>query len=164
MMDNGGLMNEKQSPATASVALGQASIRCVDPAEVGPVWPLVADLIASALDRGGGLTDFAMVARAVLDGRWLLWLAQDRPPTDTTPASYTFAVAVTSLATANGKKFCTVVACGGRDLDLWYDLIERIEDFARDEGCASVVIQGRRGWARVLTGYEPIATIMERRL
>ena len=144
----------------------------MDPARVREVWQAVSYWIASALDHGGGLTDFAMIEHAVLNGTNLLWLVWD--------GREILAAGITSLATANPRsepgagrrKFCTIVALGGRDPrsgsgagpDRWSMLIDRIEQFAMDEGCDSVVIQGRRGWSRVLPGYREVAVVLERNI
>jgi hypothetical protein len=131
---------------------------CVDPARAREVWRTVCLWIGEAIDRGGNVTDYATLEKDVFEGRALLWLAFDKP------GYQVKAAAVTSLASAGAKKFCTIVACGGRHLHNWKDCIDAIEDYARAEGCVSVVIQGRRGWQRVLADYEPIAILMERRL
>jgi hypothetical protein len=43
-------------------------------------------------------------------------------------------------------------------------LIAGIEDYAKAEGCRCVRIIGRRGWARVLPGYEQTFAIIDKRL
>ena len=53
---------------------------------------------------------------------------------------------------------------GGRDLHVWLaagklDTLRRwapaLDDIAREWQCARITIDGRKGWARVLAGYEP---------
>ena len=46
----------------------------------------------------------------------------------------------------------------------WLPLIEKIENYARDEGCTRVRIFGRKGWLRVLDGYEAKHIIMDKEL
>ena len=89
-------------------------------------------------------------------GLALLWLAWDGERIE--------AAAVTQLDVANGQKFCTIVACGGRGLKDWRSLISALERFARDEGCVSVRINGRRGWARVLPDYRLHSIVLEKEL
>ena len=67
----------------------------MDPARVREVWQAVSYWIASALDHGGGLTDFAMIEHAVLNGTNLLWLVWD--------GREILAAGITSLATANPR-------------------------------------------------------------
>jgi hypothetical protein len=116
-------------------------IACVDPEIVGKVWPLVAPLIHAAMKRGG-IGAFAPVEESVLAGRALVWLA--------TEDAKIHAAAVTQLAQTEWRKVCEIVACGGNNRARWLHLIERIENFARAEGCAATRIIGRKGWARVL--------------
>lgn len=56
-----------------------------------------------------------------------------------------------------------IVLCGGEGLEQAPAVIRTLEDYGRAMRCTEVRIQGRRGWGPVL-GYEPIATIMRKRL
>jgi hypothetical protein len=120
---------------------------------VAQVWPHVSHLIEAAIRRGG-LSDFACVERAVLAGSQLLWLAVD--------ARTIYAAAVTALDLVAGDKFCTIVACGGRDRARFLPLIAALEDFALAEGCRAVRILGRRGWARLLPDYRLTGIVLEK--
>jgi hypothetical protein len=128
---------------------------CVDPARVREAWPLVAPLIRRAAERDG-LSDAAQVEDDLHNGSALLWLAWNGERIE--------GAAVTQLDAANGQKFCTIVACGGRGLKRWGSLIGTLERFAREEGCTSVRIYGRRGWARVLPDYRLHSIILEKEL
>jgi hypothetical protein len=46
----------------------------------------------------------------------------------------------------------------------WIGLIEKIEEFARAEGCSATRIMGRKGWARVLTSYQTKRIVLEKDL
>ena len=46
----------------------------------------------------------------------------------------------------------------------WIRLLERIEEFARAEGCEATRIIGRKGWARVLTSYQTKRIVLEKDL
>src|SRR5215831_18645332 len=83
---------------------------CVDPTRVHEAWPLVAPLIRRAAERDD-LSDLARIARDLHTGLALLWLAWD--------GRAVHAAAVTQLDIANGHKFCTITACGGRGLQRW---------------------------------------------
>src|ERR1700754_3915063 len=125
---------------------------CVDSARMHEVWPLVAPLIQRAVERGG-LADMAQLERDLRSGAALLWLAWNPGLGEGAGRSFIEAAAVTQLDIANGRKFCTIVACGGHGLNRWCSLIGALERFAREEGCAGMRIYGRRGWARVLPDY-----------
>jgi hypothetical protein len=50
------------------------------------------------------------------------------------------------------------------DMRRWIGLLERIEEFARAEGCEATRIIGRKGWARVLTSYQTKRIVLEKDL
>jgi hypothetical protein len=125
---------------------------CVDPARAAEIWPVVSPLIRPALENT--LTDFDTVASDVIAGRSLLWLVWDGSKLD--------AAVVTSISISNGRKFCTIVACGGRGLSNWKVLIGKLEQFAKAEGCRSIVIMGRRGWAREFPAYKLTSVTLEK--
>ena len=130
------------------------NITCVSPDKVADYWPRFSGLIKPALEDT--LTDFSCVACDVLAGRNLLWFAW--------VGSEVYAAAVTSLAVANGKKFMTIVACGGREMESWKPLIATLEKHARDEGCQSVAIFGRPGWERIYPQFKRTGVILEKEL
>ena len=132
---------------------------CVPPADIRRTWQAVSYMIVSALENGDGMTDYAVLECNLFDGHNQLWLAVDDERDNDI-----LAAAVTTLGIANGRKICTIIACGGREMARWMKVIETIEAFAIREGCASVAIYGRRGWARALDGYREIASVMEKRL
>ena len=128
---------------------------CIPPAQVRDFWPHVSPLIAAAM-RKGRLTDFADVERVVLAGGALLWLAWTGETIK--------AAAVTQLGQANGEKFCTIVACGGRERGGWLHLIAGLERYAQAEGCAAMRIYGRRGWLKLLPAYRVARVLLEKKL
>jgi hypothetical protein len=128
---------------------------CVDPALVARIWPAVSQLIRAAMRRGG-LGAYAPIEDSVLTGRALLWLV--------VRANEIRAAVVTELHVTEWRKVCVIVACGGRERASWLHLIEKIEEFARAEGCSAVRIVGRKGWARALEQYETKRIVLEKEL
>jgi hypothetical protein len=92
----------------------------------------------------------------VMTGHALLWLVWKAPEI--------LGAAVTQIVVTQKSRVCVIVACGGENLRLWLPPVERIENYARDEGCDAVRILGRKGWMRVLEDYSAPAVILERRL
>jgi hypothetical protein len=121
----------------------------VNPADVQKVWPLARDLIRSAIERTK-LSEFADVETDVLSGDQLLWLAI---------SDHVEAAATTHLS----RNVCTLTACSGHQMKRWLPLFERIEKYAKDEGC-KMRIYGRPGWQRVLNGYHVEHVILEKAL
>ena len=128
---------------------------CVDPAQAHEFWPHVASLIKAAMEKGR-LSSFADVEHAVRNGSALLWLAWNGETVK--------AAAVTELAVANGEKFCTIVACGGRDRSQWLPLLAGLETYGRAQGCAAMRIYGRRGWRKLLPEYRTTRVLLEKEL
>jgi hypothetical protein len=149
---------------------------CVPPDKVALAWPPVRSLIFAAVKRGD-LSSFGPVEASVLRGDALLWLALSCEDGDSVRID---AAAVTELHRTEWRKVCVVVACGapsGRlrtssrsdasraaDMRRWIELLERIEEFARAEGCEATRIIGRKGWARVLTSYQTKRIVLEKDL
>jgi len=72
-------------------------------------------------------------------------------------------VVVTELLQEPAGLCCHIWMADG-DIRSLLELHEKILDWARAEGCNKVRIGGRRGWKRVLEGYEEVSTILERPL
>lgn len=122
---------------------------CVEPKRIPEVWPHFKHYIEAAVNKIG-VTSFRSVENEVFAGRNLLWLAYD--------GKTVHAAAVTEL----GDGFCTIVACGGKNLKLFLPCMESLEAFARDEKCKGVRVIGRQGWVRVLKNYKTKAIFLER--
>ena len=149
---------------------------CVPPDKVALAWPSVRSLIFAAMKRGD-LSSFGPVEDSVLRGDALLWLALSHEDGDAVRID---AAAVTELHRTEWRKICVVVACGapsGRlrpssradssratGMRRWIGLLERIEEFARAEGCSATRIIGRKGWARVLPSYQAKRIVLEKEL
>ena len=132
-----------------------AEIVCADPARICEIWPHVRPLLERACRRTG-LNAFADFEADILAGRSLVWLAWN--------GSTIEAAAATSLINSELGKVCVITLCAGRGMQRWLKLVERIEAYASDEGCARIRIFGRKGWLRVLGGYEARHVVMDKRL
>jgi hypothetical protein len=132
-----------------------AELVCVDPQQVHEVWPHVSFLLNAACRRTG-LTAFSEIEADILAGRGLLWLAWNGRSIE--------AAAATILINSEAGKVCIITVCGGTEMMRWLPLIGQIEDYARREGCTRTRIYGRKGWLRVLEGYEQKHVIMDKDL
>lgn len=134
---------------------GSAQLVCVDPVHVREVWPLAAPLIERAIVTTG-LTAFAAIEHDILVGASLLWVTWNGRAIE--------AAACTSLQQTDAGKVCIITACAGTGMKRWLPLIRGIEAYAQAEECRCVRIFGRKGWARVLDGYEQTYAIIDKRL
>jgi hypothetical protein len=134
-----------------------ARLICVPPEVVDQVWPKIAGLIYVAMKKGQ-VGSFQPVCDAVLAGRALLWVAWDGESPNIEAA------AVTKIEETEWRRVCTVVACGGHQMDRWVHLLDTIDDYARTEKCSAMRIYGRNGWERVLPAYRRKRVILEKAL
>lgn len=130
-------------------------IVCIDPKQVSEIWPHVRSLLQEACRRTG-LNAFADIEAEILAGRSLLWIAWN--------GSTIESAAATVLINSESGRVCIITVCGGSGIKRWLYLVGQIEDYAKREGCARVRIHGRKGWLRVLDGYEQKYVIMDKEL
>jgi hypothetical protein len=123
---------------------------CVDPERIFDFWPFARQFIKAAIDATE-LSDFADIESDVLEGKQLLWLAW---------SGKIEAAATTHLS----RKVCTLTACSGHQRERWLPLFARIEKYAKDEGCHTMRLYGRKGWERMLDGYRVEHVILEKAL
>lgn len=130
---------------------------CIPPEEVYKIWPgQVHDMI----DAGFAASDVPMPADLLEQlkyGTRLLWLA-------VTFESVIVAAMLTQLFEMRSGKVCKMMECGGTRLDQWKDFRTQIEQYAKAEGCDRVIVEGRRGWSRVLNDYKVTAVVLEKRI
>ena len=132
----------------SAVSMKPPDLVCVDPERIFDFWPHARGLIKAAIDATG-LSDFADIEHQVLNGDQLLWLAW---------SDHIEAAATTQIV----GQVCTVVAVSGHQRERWLPLKEKIEKYAKDEGCRIVRAYGRKGWERVLDGYRVEHVILEK--
>jgi hypothetical protein len=131
-----------------------AKLICVDPSRIGEVWPHVRERLRAAIDRTE-LSSFDDLEADVISGMQLVWLAWD--------GSEIMAAATTQLVKPRDK-VCVLTACAGHDRERWLPLFAMIEKYAKDEGCSTMRIFGRKGWERVLDGYRVEHVVLEKAL
>lgn len=134
--------------------MGDIRLICVDPARIDEMWPHVRDRIKAAVERTN-LSSFDDIEADVLKGLQLVWIAWN--------GQEILAAATTQLVKLRNK-VCVLTACAGYDRERWLPLFASIEQYARDEGCSTMRIYGRRGWERVLEGYRAEHVILEKGL
>lgn len=92
------------------------------------------------------------VARALAENRAQLWPGKN-------------AVIVTEINTYPSERVIQVWLAGG-DMQEIMQMAAGLESWARLNGCSSVLVEGRKGWARTLNaqGYEPYTFTAIKRL
>ena len=131
--------------------------QCIDGADTGIANNLAnTGLLMKGACRRTRLNAFEDIEADILAGRSLLWVAWNGRAIES--------AAATILINSEAGKVCIITVCGGSDMKRWLPLIGQIESYARREGCARVRIYGRKGWLRVLDGYEQEHIIMDKEL
>jgi hypothetical protein len=123
------------------------------PEQIPAIWPEVEGFLESALVDNDHLRK-EDIRDALLLGQYQLW---------TIYSDKIDAAIVTTIYDIRDVKNCTFIACGGKNMDTWSDLIPQIEDWARERGCKFLKIYGRRGWAKIFN-YDIVSTEMRKDL
>ena len=115
-----------------------------------PTREQVKGWIESALEYSGGTHTYEDVFDSILSGRMQLWPAER-------------GCAVTEIVVYPKKKVLHVFLAGG-EMDQIIDMIDSAVEWSKGQGCTSMTIAGRHGWARVLGkyGYKPVMTVLEK--
>jgi hypothetical protein len=130
---------------------------CIPPEEVYKIWPgPVHDLI----DLGFCASDVPMPADILEQlkyGTRLLWVVA-------TEESEIVAAMLTQLFEMRSGRICKMMECGGSHLADWAHFRFAIEEYAKQEGCSRVMVEGRPGWAGVLKDYRTVGVVLEKRI
>ena len=118
---------------------------------VTPVWERVAHLVRPAIEYvDSGFSEDDVLNRLNISDMQL-WVVNDYQ-----------AACVTQIVVYPQHKSCLVVALGGEGMTEWFDeLMDEVEEWARQMGCRYVEEYGRKGWQRVgaARGYEQVYTV-----
>lgn len=117
---------------------------CVDPARVAELWHVIAPLLDKGYEACGEFMPDTTLDK-LRSAEWLVWVVVVG---DTIIAAMT-----TRLLNRRDGKACQLLCCGGDQVEIWNHHMRRIEDYARAEGCTSIIAEGRKGWLRVLDGF-----------
>jgi len=131
-------------------------LACIPPEEIWKIWPGVCDFI----DAGFAASDVPMpddILSQLRYGTRLLWVVA-------TPECKIVAAMLTQLFDMRNGKICKMMECGGSHMSAWKDMRSQIEQYAREEGCDRVLVEGRPGWARVFPDYRTTAVMLEKRI
>lgn len=80
------------------------------------------------------------------------------------PRNELIGAGITAIYTMVYGKMLKIEHLGGDHLQSWIDRRSIIEAYAKDQGCGRVMFEGRLGWIRLLSDYDPVAVTLEKRL
>tara|TARA_Y100000310_G_scaffold293683_1_gene323455 strand:- start:1375 stop:1779 length:405 start_codon:yes stop_codon:yes gene_type:complete len=128
----------------------------VAPADVKALWPDVRDFINEAIDAGERLYPERHYYEACARGDMQLWISLDGETCKQ--------ATITKIYNYPLKRRCTIVCCGGEGMADWINNIIQIEQWARESGCNSIQLTGRKGWGRVLKDWDKQGSIIGKEL
>lgn len=144
-------MTQAQTSTARSPSSSSVELVAVDPAELGEAWPVLRALLATALAMTKKVNFETLRARleAELAQAWIVVKGDDQEIKG---------AIITSIEDTGARKFLQMLIAGGRDARSWFDtrppytgnVLNRLEEFARDEGCEAIESVGRRGWEKLL--------------
>ena len=107
--------------------------------------------IEDALEYSGGTHTFDDIAELIGKGRLQLWPAKK-------------SCIVTEITVYPRKKVLHVFL-GGGDLDEILDMHQSVVQWAKDQGCSSLTMTGRKGWVKALKddGWKSQLVLLEKR-
>lgn len=97
-------------------------------------WVRFEDVLMPAIDRAGGTHHPRDVLDGLMSGDYQLW-------------TYGDSAVVTEIYEYPRKKVCHIFLAGGNMQDI-RELHVMIEEWAKEKGCSSLSLAGRKGWAR----------------
>ena len=112
------------------------------PEHIPAIWNEIEPFIKKALDRGSIYT-LEDVYDNLRECRMQLWCYRDPKLR---------AVLTTGII---GDE-CFLITLGGNNIQDWIDAYPIIERWAIEQGCGSMKIHGRKGWAKIL-GFEIVS-------
>lgn len=122
-------------------------------AEVDFYWHEALPLLTPAIERNGNHTAESILIglkRADLQ----LWCAFED--------GKMIMAGVTEIADYPKTRQCLLFLCGGERMDLWLEALPYVEQWALEQGCHKVRVDGRKGWARTLDGYRERGVVIEK--
>jgi hypothetical protein len=133
----------------------------VQPRHLADIWPEASPLVALACARSSGKFEAPDIVRAVTRGEFQLWLGVTERE-----AHPVQVILITRVLNYPRLRACELLACVGDDRESWEDLLDEIERWARDRGCALMQPIARPGWERVLAkrGYRKTHVMLEKPL
>lgn len=123
--------------------------------EIRAIYGHVSPLLETVYERSNDELNEGALASEIANGNIQFWVVTD--------GERVAAVIGTSLDTvATGKKKATIRFCSGHHSEKWLHLLDEIEAWAAFEGCSSIRMIARKGWAKKLPEYRLTHVLMEK--
>ena len=133
--------------------------------ELEKVWALVEKDIKSALAYSGQLNNSDFVFDTAKQGKFQIWVLWDKNQ-KLTSDKY-FGVCITEIIQRKLGKVCHIYIMTGRQRTKWQKLVvDKIEEFAKEEECKLMELITRPGWQKILEnfGYNRTHVVLEKKI
>lgn len=126
---------------------------------LGRVLPMVLDKLEDVAERSRGRLTVAGMVDQMATGQWQLWMVWDA-----TSQTHKAVFATEIVRELSDKWVCRIPILTGEDSGKWLYLVDELEAWARANGCASMSLSVRKGWARKLPDYHMTHVTLEKEL
>lgn len=118
------------------------------------IWPLLKE----ACEHSSGKYQPMDIVRQIAAKRMQLWNAVED--------NKIYAIGITEVMQYPHAKVCRLLCATGEDSNLWTDLLPKLEEWAKEIGCAYLEPVCRPGWQKFLkkAGYTVQHYILEKKL
>jgi len=127
---------------------------------IHPLWFDVRDHLGRAVERSNGRWNLESLYAAIASERQHLWLAFDKD-------NQIDGAGTTEFVDYPCKRMLAVQFLGGSKFNDWcWDMMNRFNSWATDNGCQGIEVTGRAGFGKWLKqdGYHRVYTVYEKRL
>ena len=111
--------------------------------EIDKVWPLAKELVHKACIRAGGFTSEEHIKENCKQGTMQLWLA-------VTDTNEILCVGVTEIRDYPNYKVCDAKIVTGKRYKEWFDQIDKVAEWAKEQGCKKMELFARPGWEKIM--------------
>ena len=123
--------------------------------DVKKVWSQVEPMLLGALKKNIPLWNTDDILEAVMKDEMQLWIAYDDD------AEKLLGAVITQINIYPRAKLVNVFLLGGNNIRMWKDkMAEKIEKFAREEGCFYLQSIGRKGWLPLFPDMIETSTVI----
>lgn len=123
--------------------------------DVKKVWDQVEPMLLGALKKNIPLWNTDDILEAVMKDEMQLWIAYDDD------AEKLLGSVITQITIYPRGKLVNVFLLGGNNIKMWKDkMAEKIEKFAREEGCLYLQAIGRKGWQPLFPDMFEVSSII----
>ena len=132
--------------------------------DIDKVWVLAKPYIDDALAYSNGHHHSEHFKDLLKKGKLQLWLLWDNDK-NTIKEKMT-GVVVSEIVIRSIKKVFHLPIVTGKNRQKWQHLIEKLEEFAKDQGCDCMELVARPGWQKILDKHKYFKThvVLEKNL